>query len=381
MVNSRVIGLGPNQRFIGVKGSRHLLNTPALLLDLDALDRNIKAMARLTAAAGVKLRPHNKGGKSIEIARRQIAAGAIGICCATLSEAEVMVGGGIENIFLTSEAVTPAAIDRAMSLNLRSNGFILNVEDPLNVGPLATAAQNAGKPLSLLVEFDVGQDRTGIASIDGVVALARKVREASPHLEYRGFHAYYGHLQHVPAAADRRTAAQSELARIRALIAALEAARLAPEIVTGGGTGTFDTDIAGGVFTEIQPGSYPFMDREYYEIGRTGERPFEASLFVMATVIASRDGHAIVNSGYKALATEGGPPVLLKPVLKDAKFMFEGDEHGDIKYDPKGGVLKLGDAVEFLTPHCDPTINLHNHYHCMRGDTLVDIWPVDARGY
>jgi len=380
VANSRVVGLGPNERFIGVKGSRTQLNTPALLLDLDALERNIATMARLTKAAGVKLRPHSKGGKSIEIAQRQIAAGAIGICCATLSEAEVMAGAGIENILLTSEAVTPAAIDRAVALNAQSNGFILAVEDPLDADWLTAAAERAGKPLSLLVEFDVGQDRTGIHNIDGVVALARKV-EASPHLTYRGLHAYYGHMQHIPTPADRRKAAEAEMKRIRDLVTALKAEGFAPEIVTGGGTGTFDTDITGGVFTEIQPGSYPFMDREYYEIDRTGKRPFDASLFVLATVIASREGHAIVNSGYKALATEGGPPVLLSPKLKDMKFVFEGDEHGDLKYDPKGGTLKLGDAVEFLTPHCDPTINLHNHYHCVRGDTLVDIWPVDARGY
>ena len=380
MVNSRVPGLGPNQHFIGVKGSRSRLNTPALLLDLDALERNIATMARLTKAAGVKLRPHSKGGKSIEIARRQIAAGAIGICCATLSEAEVMASGGIENILVTSEAVTPAAIDRAIALNARSSGFILNVEDLKNLAGLAAAAEKAGKQLSLLVEFDVGQDRTGIAAIEGVVALARKVK-ASPHLRYRGLHAYYGHMQHIPSPTDRKRAAEGQMARIRELIAALKAEGLEPEIVTGGGTGTFDVDVTGGVFTEIQPGSYPFMDREYYEIDRTGERPFDASLFVLATVIASREGHAIVNSGYKALATEGGMPVLLTPKLKDVRFQFEGDEHGDLKYDPKGGTLKLGDAVEFLTPHCDPTINLYNHYHCVRGDTLVEIWPVDARGY
>jgi 3-hydroxy-D-aspartate aldolase len=374
------MGLGPNERFIGVKGGRSQLNTPALLLDLDTLERNLATMARLTQAAGVNLRPHCKGAKSLEIARREIALGAIGICCATLSEAEVMAGGGIENILVTSEAVTPAAIDRAIALNARSNGFILNIEDPVNVDWLADAAGKAGKRLSLLVEFDVGQDRTGVTTIEAAIALARQVK-ASPHLRYAGLHAYYGHMQHIPAPADRRAAAEGQMARLRDLIAALKAEGLGPEIVTGGGTGTFDVDIAGGVFTEIQPGSYPFMDREYYEIDRVGERPFDASLFVLATVIASREGHAIVNAGYKALATEGGMPIMVSPKLADVRYQFEGDEHGDIKYDPKGGGLKLGDAVEFLTPHCDPTINLYARYHCVRGDTLVEIWPVGARGY
>jgi 3-hydroxy-D-aspartate aldolase len=380
MINSQGAGLGPNERFVGVKGSRLKLNTPALLLDLDAFERNLATMQKVTKAAGVNLRPHSKGAKSVEIARREIALGAIGICCATLSEAEVMANGGIENILLTSEAVTPAAIERAVALNARSNGFILNVEDPKNLEGLAGGAETAGKPLSLLVEFDVGQDRTGIASIDGVVALARQVK-ALPHLRYLGLHAYYGHMQHIPVPADRKQAAEGQMARIRELIAALKAEGLPPEIVTGGGTGTFDTDVTGGVFTEIQPGSYPFMDREYYEIARSGERPFEAALFVLATVIASRQGHAIVNAGYKAFATEGGMPVVLSPKLTDARFQFEGDEHGDIKYDPTGGALRLGDPVVFQPPHCDPTINLYNRYHCVRGDTLVEIWPVDARGY
>lgn len=380
MVKPQVAGLGPNARFIGVKGGRAQLSTPALLLDLDALDRNIAAMADYTRSAGLALRPHAKGGKSIEIARRQIAAGAIGICCATLSEAEVMTDGGIENILVTSEAITPVAIDRVIALNARANGLILNVEDPLNVDWLAAAAGKAGKPLALLVEFDVGQDRTGVTSVEAAVALARKI-EASQPLVYRGLHAYYGHMQHIPAFADRKKAADGQMARIRDLVERLKAEGLAPEIVTGGGTGTFDVDVAGGVFTELQPGSYPFMDREYYEIGHSGERPFDAALFVMASVISTREGHAVVNAGYKAFASEGGMPIVLSPKLTDAQYQFEGDEHGDIRYDSKGAMLKLGDPVEFLPPHCDPTINLYNRYHCLRGDTLVEIWPVDARGY
>lgn len=380
MVKPQVAGLGPNERFIGVKGGRAQLSTPALLLDLDALDRNIAAMADYTRSAGLALRPHAKGGKSIEIARRQIAAGAIGICCATLSEAEVMTDGGIENILVTSEAITPVAIDRVIALNARANGLILNVEDPLNVDWLAAAAGKAGKPLALLVEFDVGQDRTGVTSVEAAVALARKI-EASQPLVYRGLHAYYGHMQHIPAFADRKKAADGQMARIRDLVERLKAEGLAPEIVTGGGTGTFDVDVAGGVFTELQPGSYPFMDREYYEIGHSGERPFDAALFVMASVISTREGHAVVNAGYKAFASEGGMPIVLSPKLTDAQYQFEGDEHGDIRYDSKGAMLKLGDPVEFLPPHCDPTINLYNRYHCLRGDTLVEIWPVDARGY
>jgi len=382
MVETRTRGLGPNQRFIGVKGSRATLSTPALLLDLDALERNIAAMAAHTKGAGINLRPHSKGAKSIEIARRQIAAGAIGICCSTLGEAEVIAGGGIEGVLITSPVVTPTMIERLMTLNGRVKGLMVAADNPANVDALAAASEKAGKPLSIIVEFDVGQGRTGTTSVDSAAVLARRIR-ASPHLRYSGVQAYYGHFQHIPAYADRKAAAEGQMARVRTLLARLTAEGLAPGVVTGGGTGTFDFDPAGGVYTEIQPGSYPFMDREYLEIDIAGRpSPFVPSLFVQASVVsASREGFAVVNAGYKSFATEGGMPTIAAPRLADAGYKLMGDEHGGITYDPKkGGTLKVGDLVEFLTPHCDPTINLYDRYHCVRGDTLVEIWPVDARG-
>lgn len=374
--------LGPNAKFIGVSGSRARLSTPALLLDLDALERNIAAMAAHTKTAGVKLRPHSKGAKSIEIGRRQMAAGAVGICCSTLGEAEVIAGGGIEGVLITSPVVTPTMIERLTALNAAARGLMVAADNPANVDALAAAAEKAGKPLAIIVEFDVGQGRTGTISVDAALALARRVK-ASSHLRYAGVQAYYGHLQHVPAHADRAAAAQSQMARVRELLARLRAANLAPEIVTGGGTGTFDIDPAGQVYTEIQPGSYPFMDREYLEIPLGVDRPapFAPSLFVQASVVsANREGFAVVNAGYKSFATEGSMPVVVAPKLAETKYKLMGDEHGGIDYDPKSGTLKVGDLVEFLTPHCDPTINLYDRYHCVRGDTLVEIWPVDARG-
>jgi D-serine deaminase-like pyridoxal phosphate-dependent protein len=374
--------LGPNAKLVGVKGSRARLNTPALLLDLDALERNIAAMAAHTKAAGVKLRPHSKGAKSIEIGRRQMAAGAVGICCSTLGEAEVIAGSGIDGVLITSPVVTPAMIERLIALNAKARGLMVAADNPANVDVLAGAAGKAGKPLAVIVEFDVGQGRTGTISVDAAIALARRVK-ASPHLRYAGIQAYYGHLQHVPAHADRAAAANSQMARVRELLAGLKSADLAPGIVTGGGTGTFDIDPAGQVYTEIQPGSYPFMDREYLEVHLGADRsaPFAPSLFVQASVVsANREGFAVVNAGYKSFATEGGMPLVVVPKLAGTKYKLMGDEHGGIDYDPKSGTLKVGDLVEFLTPHCDPTINLYDRYHCVRGDSLVEIWPVDARG-
>jgi D-serine deaminase-like pyridoxal phosphate-dependent protein len=381
MVESNT-NLGPNERFIGVKGARMKLSTPALLLDLDALDCNIAAMAAHARKAGINVRPHSKGAKSIEIGRRQVAAGAVGICCTTVGEAEVIAGSGIENVLITSPVVTPAMIDRLIVLNQRATGLIVVADNPVNVDALTAASVKAGRPLSVIVEFDVGQGRTGTTSVDAAAALAGRIK-AARHLRYAGVQAYYGHLQHVTGFADRKAAAETQIARVRALLERLKSDGLAPEIVTGGGTGTFDIDPGGGVYTELQPGSYPFMDREYLEIDMTKQRtsPFVASLFVQASVVsANREGFAVVNAGYKSFATEGGMPTVLVPRLAGASYKLMGDEHGGVEYDPKSGTLKIGDTVEFLTPHCDPTINLYDRYHCVRGDTLVEIWPVDARG-
>jgi D-serine deaminase-like pyridoxal phosphate-dependent protein len=382
MADGHSKGLGPNARFIGIEGSRTQLSTPNLLLDLDALERNIAAMAAHTKALGIGLRPHSKGAKSIEISRRQVAAGAIGICCSTLGEAEVIAGSGIEGVLITSPVVTPTMIERLVALNAKAKGLMVVVDNPANVDALTAAALKAKNILSVIVEFDVGQGRTGTRSVEAAVMLARQAK-SSPNLLYCGIQAYYGHLQHVATHAERAKAANVQIARVRKLLAELAAADLQPKIVTGGGTGTFDIDPTGKIYTEIQPGSYPFMDREYLDIplGADQESPFAASLFVQASVVStSGAGFAVVNAGYKSFATEGGMPRVLSPKLGDPKYKLMGDEHGGIDYDPNSGTLKVGDLVEFLTPHCDPTINLYDRYHCVRGDTLVDIWPVDSRG-
>ncbi len=382
MPDSLPKGLGPNAKFIGVKGARRRLSTPGLLLDLDALDRNIAAMASRAAAHGVGLRPHSKGAKSIAIARRQMAAGALGVCCATLGEAEVMASGGLRDLLITSAVVTDTMIDRLIALDRETDGLMIVVDNPANVDSLASAAQQAGRILGVLVDFDVGQGRTGVTSIDAAVALARRA-QAYAHLSYRGVQTYYGHLQHVADYDERNRPARAQMTRLRELTSRLEAEGLSAAIVTGGGTGTFDIDFAGRAYTEIQPGSYPLMDLEYLDIPLLAGRPapFAAALIVQASVVsANRAGFAVVNAGYKSFATEGGPPRVDSPRLAGAKYRFMGDEHGDVEYDPLGGTLAVGDLVEFFPPHCDPTINLYDRYHCVRGDTLIDIWPVDARG-
>jgi len=382
MADTKITGLGPNQRLIGVAGSRTRLSTPALLLDLDVLDRNIAAMAAHAKKSGVQLRPHSKGGKSVAIAQRQVAAGAIGICCATIGEAEVIAGAGIGNVLITSPVVTPPMIDRLVALNGRTNGLIVVADNPANVDALAAASGKAGQTMSLLVDFDVGQGRTGATSVEAATELAQRI-QALPPLRYAGVQGYYGHVLQVAKFSERQAAAETQMARLRALLEHLAANNAAAGIVSGGGTGTFDIDPAGSIFTEVQAGSYPFMDREYVEIDMTSHRasPFAVSLFVQASVVsANRPGFAVVNAGYKSFATEGGMPIVVSPRLTKPVYKLMGDEHGGIQYDAAGTSLKIGDTVEFMTPHCDPTINLYDCYHCVRGDTLVEIWPVDARG-
>jgi D-serine deaminase-like pyridoxal phosphate-dependent protein len=215
------------------------------------------------------------------------------------------------------------------------------------------------------------------------VALAQEIA-AHPDLTLRGVQAYYGHLQHVPTYEKRREAIQVQTARIRALLAKLGSAGFAAEIVTGGGTGTFQIDIAERVFTELQAGSYPFFDREYYEVEYADDAvpAFEPALFVQATVVSAREpGLGVVNAGYKSFATEGGVALPWgADCPESATYELMGDEHGGVRFPPSGRGLEVGDKVEFLVPHCDPTINLYEHYHCVRGDVLVDIWPIDARG-
>jgi D-serine deaminase-like pyridoxal phosphate-dependent protein len=375
------IDLGPNLPLKGRAGSRAVLNTPALLLDVDALEKNLSLTAARAGQGIASLRPHTKGSKSVQIARRQRDLGAIGVCCTTIGEAEAMAGGGVSEILITSPIVGVEMLARLEVLLQTSPGLVVVADCREHVSAYAEVAERAKKPMSLLVDFDVGQGRTGVQSVAAGVALGTMIT-SHPALRLLGIQAYYGHLQHIPTLADRRTAVLAQTTRVRELVRAFADNRLNTQIVTGGGTGTFEIDLTEKVFTELQLGSYPFLDREYVEIELTSARAVLApSLFVQATVVsANAPGLAIVNAGYKSFATEGGMPVVHSPNLLNASYKLMGDEHGGISYDVAGPKLKVGDKVEFLTPHCDPTINLYDRYHCVRGDVLIDIWPVDARG-
>jgi len=382
-VTDAAIDLGPNAPLIGVPGSRARLDTPALLIDLDALERNIAAMAAHARAAGVALRPHAKTHKSVAIARRQVEAGALGICCATLGEAEVMVRGGLPGVHITSPQVTESKIARLIALNASPHrGLSVVVDHPDNLAALDRAAQGAGKTLDVLVDYEAGQGRTGVASEADLVALVRVARDGRG-VAFRGVQAYSGNLQHVPVRAERRTRSLAQARLVGAMIERLRRAGIEVPIVTGGGTGTFDLDPEAHVFTELQVGSYVFMDVDYLRAMADGRNapPFETALFVATAVVSvNAKDYVTTDAGLKCFATDGPVPVPAAGASPGSRYEFFGDEHGRLIVPPGAPRPELGARIECVSPHCDPTVNLHDRFHVVRGDTLVDIWPVDARG-
>ena len=367
---------------IGQQGSRAALNTPVLVLDLDALDRNIAAMQAKVARAGVALRPHAKTHKSVEIARRQVAAGAVGVCCAKIGEAEVLVEGGATGVLITSPVAAPGAIARLAALAERVEGLMATVDDPAVTRRIDAALADTGATLAVVIDIDPGIRRTGVASAEAAVDLARVIGEC-PRLRLMGVQFYCGAQQHIAEFAARRDAIAERTDYLASVIAALSEAGHAPEIVTGSGTGTHAIDLALGVFTELQAGSYVFMDAQYLDCDLDGgdAPPFETALMVDSRVVsANHAALATIDAGFKSLSTDGGTARVVDGAPRDATFVFMGDEHGALIGPGIGTRLRPGDAVTLIVPHCDPTVNLYDNYHVVQDGTLVDIWPVSARG-
>lgn len=369
-----------HKHLIGRQGSRLSLNTPVLVIDRDTLQRNIEAMAAFAREKGMALRPHAKTHKSADIAKLQLASGAAGVCCAKLGEAEVLAEGGVQNILITSPVVTPQAIARLVALNAKISDLRVVADNPDNVDALAAATKAAGKALDVLVDIDPGIRRTGVSTPEAAVALAQRIAAAET-LRFAGVQYYCGAQQHIESYADRRAAIADRTDYLRSVIAALSNAGFAPELVTGGGTGTHRIDAELGVLTELQAGSYVFMDKQYNDCDLDGGsgKPFETSLFVDAHVIsANSSSMATIDAGFKALSTDGGLPVVMDGAPAGAMFVFMGDEHGALI--APDHAFRIGDHVSLAVPHCDPTVNLYEAYHVVRDGTLIDIWLVSARG-
>ncbi len=358
--------------------ARDTVRTPALILDLDVLDRNIATMAGLAKAMNVGLRPHSKSHKCVEIAQRLSRAGVNGACCATIDEAEAMALGGIGGILVTSPLVTSDQLQRLGRLLARGADVAAVADNPRNADAYGHLARAANRQMEVIVEFDFGMGRTGCVEIQDAVALAQHIK-ANPSLRFRGVQAYWGQLQQVTPMAERQRQAEAQHSQLRAVIGALTGAGLKPEVVSGAGTGTHAIDGKSGLFTELQAGSFLFMDSCYGPSLASGAvNPFTASLFVAASVVSANvAGRVIVNAGYKAFATDSGRPEPRRGAPAGATYRFMGDEHGAVEF--TGAPPALGATIEFLTSHCDPTVNLHAAYQVVRGDEIVDVWPIRAR--
>jgi 3-hydroxy-D-aspartate aldolase len=371
-----------NADLVGVPEGRSKLQTPALVIDLDVLERNIAHMAEFARKRGIQLRPHAKTHKSAEIARQQIEAGALGVCVAKLGEAEALADAGVENLLITSPVVTDKGIERLIALNARMPDLMATIDNPETAGRIDTAAKASGKKLKVLVDLDPGMSRTGIPMGDRGFALVEQVTKAGG-LEFMGLQCYAGNVQHMESPNERRDRSLSVMRELGEFRDSLKKRGINPRIVSGGGTGTFDIDPDAHVLTELQVGSYVFMDRQYRDVWtKPGDAvPFETSLFVQTTVIsANRDGLATTDAGFKSFATDAGPPEIATGAPEGANYFFFGDEQGGVLYSTATAKLVPGSVLTCVVPHCDPTVNLYDVYHAVRGDRLEAIWPVDSRG-
>jgi D-serine deaminase-like pyridoxal phosphate-dependent protein len=361
---------------LGQPGSRTLIPTPAAVLDLDAFGRNLAKMAGRAEAAGLALRPHAKSHKCAALARRQIEAGAVGICCAKLAEAEALAMEGIGHILVTSPIVGLGPAARAAALAADLADFRIVLDHPDGAAELAAAAEG---PIQVLIDVDPGLGRTGVHGPDKAVELYRAIA-ALPQLRFLGVQCYGGNWQHIEGANARAAAVADGMAGLKTVLAALREAGAPIGLVTGGGTGSFAADAAQGVLSEVQPGSYAFMDRDYRNALKDDpDGQFEQALAIEATVISANHPQWVtVDGGLKAFATDGPLPLPLTPKFEGCAYRYFGDEHG-LLMRPQSPVAR-GERVAFMPPHIDPTLDRYEVMFLVRGDAIVEIAEIEARG-
>jgi D-serine deaminase-like pyridoxal phosphate-dependent protein len=362
------------------------IDTPALVIDLDAMEKNLAAMAAFARAHGVRLRPHAKMHKSAAIARLQMAAGAAGVCVQKTSEAEALADAGIADLYISNEVVDPAKLARVAALARRVR-LAIAVDSVEGVERLAAAIAAAGGTIEVFVEVDVGHGRCGAPAAAAGQLAQRVVAHAPPEggLRFAGVQAYHGAAQHLRGAAEREAASHHAAALARAAQASIGALGIACPLVTGAGTGTFAYDAASGIWGELQAGSYLFMDRDYAANAPTPGAPrFEHALFVKSQVMSRGAAHAVVDAGHKSHAIDSGLPRVWQ---RELDFFSGGDEHGIVRARAGSGVAELpalGATVWLVPGHCDPTVNLHSRYVAVRGGlaggTVEAVWPIEARG-
>lgn len=358
------------------------IQTPCLVLDLDALERNIKKMGDYTKAHGMRHRVHGKMHKSVDIARLQEKlGGAVGVCCQKVSEAEVFVRGGIKDVLVSNEVRNPAKIDRLARLPKLGSDIAVCVDEIDNVAELSAAARKHGTELGVLVEIDCGAGRCGVTTTESVVEIAKAV-DAAVGLKFRGIQAYQGAMQHLDSYADRSQKADIAIAMVKDAVRALKAVGIECELVSGGGTGSYNFEANSGVYNELQCGSYAFMDAAYGRVfdkdgTRFDQSAWENAFFILTSVMSHvKPDKAICDAGLKVQSVDSGLPLVFG--RDDVEYVKCTDEHGEIS-DPKGA-LKINDKLRLVPGHCDPTANVHDWYVGVRNGKVETVWPVSARG-
>jgi 3-hydroxy-D-aspartate aldolase len=358
------------------------IQTPCLVLDLDALERNIKKMGDFAKAAGMRHRSHGKMHKSVDVQKlQQELGGSCGVCCQKVSEAEVFARGGIKDVLVSNQVTAPQKIDRLARLPLLGARTICCVDDIDNIANLSAAAVKHGTQIECLVEIDCGAGRCGVTNTPKVVELAKAIH-AAEGLKFAGLQAYQGAMQHLDSFEERKGKTQIAIDMVRDAVETLKAEGLECDIVGGGGTGSYYFESASGVFNELQCGSYAFMDADYGRIldkdgNRIDEGEWENALFLLTTVMShAKADKAIVDAGLKAQSVDSGLPFIYGRT--DVKYVKCSDEHGVVA-DPDG-VLKVNDKLKLVPGHCDPTCNVHDWYVGVRNGKVEAVWPVSARG-
>jgi len=358
------------------------IQTPCLILDLDALERNIKKMGDYAAAHGMRHRVHGKMHKSVDVAKLQEnLGGACGVCCQKVSEAEVFARGGIWDVLVSNQVRDPQKIDRLARIPLLGARAICCVDDLSNIADLSAAATRHGTVIECLVEIDCGAGRCGVTTTPEVVALARAI-DAAEGLKFAGIQAYQGAMQHLDHYEDRKAKIAVAVAMVKDAVDTLAAEGIACDIVGGGGTGSYYFESTSGVYNELQCGSYAFMDADYGRIldengNRIDRGEWENALFILTSVMShAKADKAIVDAGLKAQSVDSGLPVIYG--RDDVEYVKCSDEHGVVA-DPKG-VLAINEKLRLVPGHCDPTCNVHDWYVGVRGGKVEVVWPISARG-
>ena len=356
------------------------VDTPALLVDLDVFELNLRKLADHVTDTNVRLRPHSKTHKSVAVALRQMALGAAGICCQKVGEAEAMVLGGVNNVLVTNQIVGATKLTRLAGI-ARQAWVGVCVDDATNVTDLNEAALSAQSTLHVLVEINVGAARCGVSRVDDALALARQIA-AAPGLRFAGLQAYQGSAQHKRTLEERRDAIDHAVSFTKETVELLERNGLTCEIVGGAGTGTYELEAASGIYNELQAGSYVFMDADYARNRGTDGGPFSTfghSLTILTTVMSvAVEGKWIVDAGLKAHATDHGMPMVVDH--PDCTYDRPSDEHGVLTFKGDGPRPQLGDKVRLIPGHCDPTVNLYDWLVGIRSDRVECLWPVSSRG-